>query len=131
MYLSAIYVNVGAVITASAGNKSIRAKEEDEIQNLKGCRLRAQGGNSAIAADLFASVSFSAQHGNFQRLFLDLTRVNVRMDFPSGLKFLSGAARVGYDLYNSQAPSSETIEMICPNATFSFQQQVPCLSIVC
>ena len=124
------YALAGAVVTAFVGNTSIRTQGEHDIQYLKGSGLQAQAANSAISADLFASAFFSAQHGNFQRLFLDLTRINVRLDFPSGLKFLSGAARVGYNLYNSQEPSWETIETLCPKATLSFQQQVRCLIIV-
>ncbi|XP_027183350.1 protein TRIGALACTOSYLDIACYLGLYCEROL 4, chloroplastic [Coffea eugenioides] len=128
IFLSDPHISVstllGAVVTAFVGNTSIRTQGEHDIQYLKGSGLQAQAANSAISADLFASAFFSAQHGNFQRLFLDLTRINVRLDFPSGLKFLSGAARVGYNLYNSQEPSWERIETLCPKATLSFQQQI-------
>ncbi|CAI9094927.1 OLC1v1030760C2 [Oldenlandia corymbosa var. corymbosa] len=114
---------IGAVSTTFLGNKSIMEKTEDASQ-LKGFGLRVHGANSAVLADMFASISFSAQHGNFQRLFLDLTRLNLRLDFPSVSKFLFGAAHVGYDLYNSQIPNLESIETIFPNTTFSFQQQI-------
>lgn len=80
---------------------------------------------SAFLADLFASVSFTAQHGNYQRLFLDLTRFHARLDFPSGSRFVAGAAQVAQNLLNSQRPCLEDIQTICPNASLSLQQQVP------
>ncbi|KAL0414881.1 UNVERIFIED_CONTAM: protein TRIGALACTOSYLDIACYLGLYCEROL 4, chloroplastic [Sesamum radiatum] len=63
-------------------------------------------------------------HGNFQKLFLDLTRFYTRLDIPSGSKFLVGASQVAFDLYNSQAPSIEAVQAICPTATLSIQQQI-------
>ncbi|KAL2456958.1 Protein TRIGALACTOSYLDIACYLGLYCEROL 4 [Forsythia ovata] len=115
---------LGAVITASIGDNSIRAQVEDGSLSSKGFSLQARGANSAILADLFASVSLSAQLGNFQKLFLDLTRFYARIDIPSGSKFLSGATRVAHDLYNSQVPSMRAVQEICPTASLSFQQQI-------
>uniref|UniRef100_A0A5B7BNP7 Protein TRIGALACTOSYLDIACYLGLYCEROL 4 n=1 Tax=Davidia involucrata TaxID=16924 RepID=A0A5B7BNP7_DAVIN len=115
---------LGAVVTASLGDNIVRAQVDDETLGFKGFSLRVPDVNSAILADIFASVSFSAQHGNFQRLFLDLTRFYARLDFPSGSKFLSGATRLAHDLYNSQRPNLETVQAICPNATLSLQQQI-------
>ncbi|KAL0376298.1 UNVERIFIED_CONTAM: protein TRIGALACTOSYLDIACYLGLYCEROL 4, chloroplastic [Sesamum calycinum] len=63
-------------------------------------------------------------HGNFQKLFLDLTRFYTRLDIPSGSKFLVGASQVAFDLYNSQAPSIEAVQAICPTASLSIQQQI-------
>lgn len=115
---------VGAVITASIGENSIRAQVEDGSLNSKGFCLQARGANSAILADFFASVSLSAQHGNFQRRFLDLTQFYARLDIPSGSKFLSGATRLACDLYNSETPTVQAVQAICPTASLSFQQQV-------
>ncbi|KAK4405417.1 protein TRIGALACTOSYLDIACYLGLYCEROL 4, chloroplastic [Sesamum angolense] len=107
------------VVTASLGDKSLRAHTKDESFG-----FRAKGANSAILADLFATASFSVQHGNFQKLFLDLTRFYTRLDIPSGSKFLVGASQVAFDLYNSQAPSIEAVQAICPTASLSIQQQI-------
>lgn len=112
-------------MTTSIGDNAARALVEDGRQGFKGFYLEAYGIKSSFLADLFASVSFTAQHGNFQKPFLDLTRFQARLDFPSGSKFLSGATSVTQDLLNSQKPSLEAIQAICPNATFSIQQQVP------
>ncbi|KAH9766586.1 protein TRIGALACTOSYLDIACYLGLYCEROL 4 [Citrus sinensis] len=79
---------------------------------------------SGIIADIFGSVAFTAQHGNFQRLFSDLTRFHARLDFPSGSKFLSGATRLAQDYFNSQRPSLETVQAVCPKVFFSVQQQI-------
>lgn len=73
---------------------------------------------------MFASITLTAQHGNFQRLFLDLTRFQARLDFPRGSKFLSGATNLAQDLLNSQKPNMDDVQAICPNATLSLQQQV-------
>lgn len=80
---------------------------------------------SSFVADMFASGYLVAQYGNFQRLALDLTRFQARLDFPSGFKFLSAATGLTQDLLNSQKPSLEAVQAILPNATLSLQQQVP------
>lgn len=108
-------------MAASVGDCSVRSKDQDP-----NCfSFEASGVKSAFLADLFASVSFTAQHGNYQRLFLDLTRFHARLDFSSGSRFLSGATRLTQDLINSRQPSLEDFQAICPNATLSLQQQVP------
>ncbi|KAL8058529.1 hypothetical protein ABFX02_03G024900 [Erythranthe guttata] len=111
---------IGTVITASLGENSFRAKAEDGWFG-----FQAKGANSAISADLFASASLSVQHGNFQKVFLDLTRINACVDVPSVSKFVVGASRLAVDLSNSrQAPSVEAIQAICPSASLSIQQQI-------
>ncbi|KAJ4721883.1 protein TRIGALACTOSYLDIACYLGLYCEROL 4, chloroplastic-like [Melia azedarach] len=74
--------------------------------------------------DSFGSVALTAQHGTFQRRFVDLTRFYTRLDFPSGSKFLSGATLLARDFFNSQQPSLETIRAVCPNVFLSVQQQI-------
>ncbi|GFP83078.1 protein trigalactosyldiacylglycerol 4 chloroplastic [Phtheirospermum japonicum] len=108
---------LGTVIAACLGDNSVRTHHES-------FGFRAQGAKSAVLADIFASASLSAQHGNFQKLFLDLTRFNARVDIPSGSKFLRGASQVAFDLHNSQVPTLEAIQAICPSASLSFQQQI-------
>ncbi|XP_015900061.1 protein TRIGALACTOSYLDIACYLGLYCEROL 4, chloroplastic [Ziziphus jujuba] len=112
---------IGAAATASFGNNSSRLQLPGDFQ---GFSLQAPGVKSAFLADLFATLSFTAQHGNFQRLFLDLSRFHARLDFPSGSKLLSGATRLAQDFFNSQQPSMEALQAICPNTTLSFQQQI-------
>ncbi|XVF71864.1 hypothetical protein PTKIN_Ptkin12aG0073600 [Pterospermum kingtungense] len=113
---------IGASLTASFGENSVRlCKDAEEIKcfSFHNPTLR-----SAILGDIFASLSLTAQHGKFQRLFSDLTRFSVRLDFPSGSKLLSGAIQLAQDFLNSHQPSSEVVKMICPNTTLSFQQQI-------
>ena len=106
-------------MTACFGDKSVRGN------GLNGSfGLGVRKGNCDILADSFATVSLSAQHGTFQRMFLDLTRVQALLEFPSGSTFLSGAAHLAKDAYNSQPPKLETVGEICPKTTLSFQQQV-------
>lgn len=119
------------MVSGSLGNVSSREKEEEKSHLFNAFGLHAQGLNLSTSADLFATVVFSAQYGNFQRLLLDLTRFNVRMDFPSGSKFLSGATRMAYDLYNCQAWGPEAVNAVYPNTSLSFQQQVSCFYICC
>ncbi|XP_057962852.1 protein TRIGALACTOSYLDIACYLGLYCEROL 4, chloroplastic isoform X2 [Malania oleifera] len=114
---------IGAVGTASLGDNSVKSKVEDESLGFEGLSFHAAGLKSAFLADIFASLSFTAQHGNFQKLFLDLTRFHAHLDFPSGVKFISGTTRLAQDLYNSQQPSAEAVQAICPRASLSLQQQ--------
>lgn len=108
---------VGSVIAGSLGNGSRRTKEDTFFFNTRGA-------NSSISADFFASLVLSAQYGNFQRPFLDLTRFNIRVDFPSGSKFLSCAARMAYNLHNSKVVGLEAFGAVCPKTTLSLQQQI-------
>ncbi|CAK7335762.1 unnamed protein product [Dovyalis caffra] len=55
----------------------------DESQPFEGSCLCAPGVKFTLLADILASVLFATQHGNFQRLFLDLAQFHVRLDFPS------------------------------------------------
>lgn len=113
-------------MTAFLGDNSERpsVEVEEAFPAFRGFSFESGAVKSALVGDMFGSVSFTAQHGNFQRLFLDLTRFHARLDFPSGSKFLSGAARLTQDFLNSQQPSLDAIQAICPNAHLSFQQQV-------
>ncbi|GAB4859006.1 hypothetical protein Ancab_010477 [Ancistrocladus abbreviatus] len=116
---------IGAVATALIGENSVSSQAEDEpAQSYRCFNLHSSAMKSSFLADLFASLSFTAQHGNFQRLALDLTRFHVRLDFPSGSKFLSAAACLCQELYNSQKPTLEAVEAVCPHARFSLQQQI-------
>ncbi|XP_065021675.1 protein TRIGALACTOSYLDIACYLGLYCEROL 4, chloroplastic isoform X2 [Musa acuminata AAA Group] len=115
---------LGAVASASLGDCSARLPIEDGLERCKAFRLYARKNNLAVFADLFASVSWTAQHGNFQRLFLDLTRFNARLDFPSGSAFLTGVAHLSQDLYNSRQLNLEAIRAVCPELTVSLQQQI-------
>lgn len=115
---------LGAVVSASLGENLAEAGVKKGFSDFNHFNLHARGANSSISADTFASVSLSAQHGNFQRLFLDLTRFYARMDFPSGSKFISGASHLANDLHSSQTPNMDAVQAIFPSATLSFQQQI-------
>ncbi|GAV85335.1 hypothetical protein CFOL_v3_28773 [Cephalotus follicularis] len=115
---------VGATVTASHGDNSIGLQVEHDSQGFRGFRLHAPAVKCALLADIFASLTFTAQHGNYQRLFLDLTRFHARLDFPSGSNFLSGATRLAQDLINSQQPCLGALLAICPKASISLQQQI-------
>ncbi|KAI5446231.1 hypothetical protein KIW84_014172 [Lathyrus oleraceus] len=115
---------IGAAATTYFGENSARAQTDDDGEHSVGLFLQASGIKSSFLADLFGSISFTAQHGNFQRPFLDLSRFQARLDFPSGSKFLSGATSLTQDLLNSQKPNMEAVQAVCPNATVSLQQQI-------
>lgn len=115
---------LGTVVTAVIGNNLVKSQVEDKSLAFEGLSLHAPGVNSTIFSDIFGSVSLSVQHGNFQRFFLDLTRVYARMDFPSGTRFFSEATKLAQDIYHSRQLSTEAIRAICPKATLSLQQQI-------
>ncbi|KAG9132134.1 hypothetical protein Leryth_026532 [Lithospermum erythrorhizon] len=76
---------VGAVVTASVGENSIRAQEKNEYQNWKGLHFRSQGVNSSLYF-----------HGSFLLI--------CALDFPSDPSF---EPPVAYDLYNGLEPKAE------------------------
>ncbi|KAF3645393.1 putative F-box protein CPR30-like [Capsicum annuum] len=114
----------GAIFSAYLGDNSMRRLQSCSLRRLKDFGLQAQGENAAVSVDSFASASLTAQHGNFQRRFLDLTRVHTSFDFPSGSKLLSGITSVACSLYNSQVPNIDALQAICPRASLCFQQQL-------
>lgn len=119
----------GAVVTTYFGDNSVISAAQDSLQEFKGLYMQTSGTRSTIFADLFASISFSAQYGMFQRKYLDLTRFSACMDFHSGSKFISGAMLLIDDLSNSRHPRTESVKATLPNARFSLQQQVCSSSI--
>ncbi|GKA90919.1 hypothetical protein Tco_0812789 [Tanacetum coccineum] len=93
---------IGGVMTACFGDNSVRVPPVDGLLNGscgKGFGLGARRGNCAILADSFASVSLSAQLGTFQKMFLDLTRVQALLDFPLVHLFFQGATRMWQRIY--------------------------------
>ncbi|KAL2922316.1 Protein TRIGALACTOSYLDIACYLGLYCEROL 4 chloroplastic [Bienertia sinuspersici] len=115
---------VGVVATALVGDNSLRSPLDDQPKDYRRFDFYASGGKSAFFADLFASLSFSAQYGNFQRPIFDLTKIHGRLNVPSGSKFISAATCLAQNAYKSEQPSLEAVQAVCPNATFSFQQQI-------
>lgn len=115
---------IGAVATARVGENSVNSQVEEESLSFRPFNVSARGVKSSFMADTFATLLLTAQHGNFQRLFLDLTRVQARLDYSSGSKFLSAAAHLGQDLYNARKPTLEAVEAFLPQASFSLQQQI-------
>ncbi|EOY06931.1 hypothetical protein QUC31_016005 [Theobroma cacao] len=113
---------IGTALTAAFGENSVTSCEDTE--EIKYFSFHNPTLKSTLLGDIFASISFTAQHGKFQRLFSDLTRFHARLDFPSGSKFLSGATQLVQDILNSHPPSLEAVKMICPTTTLSLQQQI-------
>nr|ABD83319.1 Fgenesh protein 89 [Beta vulgaris] len=128
LFLSSPHVSgaglIGVVATALVGDNSLRSPLDDQPKDYRRLDLYASRGKSAFLADLFATLSFSAQYGNFQRKFFDLTRIHGRLDVPSGSKFCSAAACLAKDIYKSQQLSLEAVQAVCPNPMVSFQQQI-------
>lgn len=127
---ASMFILTGTVVTAFIGNNLVKSQIEEKSLAFEGLSLHAPGVNSTIFSDIFGSMSLSVQHGNFQRFFLDLTRVYARMDFPSGTRFFSEATKLAQDIYNSRQLSTEAVRAICPKATLSLQQQVLTFSVI-
>lgn len=118
-------MRTGAAVTACFGENSARPRRlEESFQGFRGYSFKSGAVRSACQADMFGSLLFTAQHGRFRKLFFDLTRFHARLDFPSGSKFLSGAARLAQDFVNSQQPTPNALQAVCPNTFLSLQQQV-------
>ncbi|KAL8058534.1 hypothetical protein ABFX02_03G025050 [Erythranthe guttata] len=81
--------------------------------------------NPHISASAIIDDGMDVYYMHFRRSFLDLTRINARVDVPSMSKFVVGASRLAMDLYNSrQAPSVEEIQAICHSANLSIQHKI-------
>eukprot|EP00268_Persea_americana_P034070 TRINITY_DN33704_c0_g1_i10.p1 TRINITY_DN33704_c0_g1~~TRINITY_DN33704_c0_g1_i10.p1 ORF type:complete len:351 (-),score=66.61 TRINITY_DN33704_c0_g1_i10:244-1296(-) len=128
LFLSDPHVSVagiiGTVVSVTCRDSSVKPPTEDGSLVFSAFNLSSEGIRCALSADLFASVSCSAQYGNFQRLFFDLTRLNTRLDFPSGSKFIAGAATLAGNFYKSQRPTPEAVHAVCPEVMLSLQQQI-------
>ncbi|KAF8094638.1 hypothetical protein N665_0358s0020 [Sinapis alba] len=128
IFLSSPHVSVsgiiGSVMTAAFGENSIRTKLEKDSEGVGGFSLHLPSVNSGVMADALGRASLTAQYGNFQKLFFDLTRFHARLDFPHGLRFLTGATSVAQELLNSRQPSLEAFQKICPEVAVSLQQQI-------
>ncbi|WVZ88131.1 hypothetical protein U9M48_034681 [Paspalum notatum var. saurae] len=115
---------VGAVASGYFGDCSRRVSIQDGTRKSNAFRMFDERKKFGAFADLFASVTFTAQYGNFQRLFLDLTKASARFDVSSGSLFLSGASRLAQDFFFSRRPDIETFCDVCPDVTVSLQQQI-------
>ncbi|KAL6890599.1 hypothetical protein ACP4OV_008854 [Aristida adscensionis] len=115
---------VGAIASGYLGDCSKRVSTQDETHKSNAFRMFDERNKFAAFADLFASVTFTAQYGNFQRLFLDLTRASARFDVSSGSLFLCGASRLAQDFFFSRRPDLETFCDVCPDVIVSLQQQI-------
>lgn len=124
MLLLTSFDSTGSVMTAAFGENSIRTKLEKDSEGVGGFSLHLPSVNSGFMADALGRASLTAQYGNFQKLFFDLTRFHARLDFPHGLRFLTGATSVAQELLNSRQPSLEAFQKICPEVSVSLQQQV-------
>uniref|UniRef100_A0A0E0MTZ3 Uncharacterized protein n=1 Tax=Oryza rufipogon TaxID=4529 RepID=A0A0E0MTZ3_ORYRU len=96
---------IGAVASGSFGDCSKRMSMQNEILKSNAFKYFDERNKFAAFADLFASVNFTAQHGNFQRLLLDLTRL-------------------AQDFFFSRRPDLETFCDVCPDVIVSLQQQI-------
>lgn len=112
------YLIVGGTFAAWLGKDSTTAESQREgnIPTTKNKR-------SPLNADLFGSVCYTFQHGQFRKLYGDLTRVDARLDISSLPSF---AKRV------FKGSSSADYTISSPRLNLIFQQQViffPCLIV--
>lgn len=114
---SAISGIIGGTCAAwFGGSESLVAaasREDEEIS------LNAKK-RSPLSADLFGSVCYTFQHGNFRKPYGDLTRVDARLDICSASAF---ARRVLNGLKRSSVNSAEN-PVSSPRLNLIFQQQV-------
>ncbi|KAL4600247.1 hypothetical protein ACB092_11G184800 [Castanea dentata] len=114
---SAISGIIGGTCAAwFGGSESLVAaasREDEEIS------LNAKK-RSPLSADLFGSVCYTFQHGNFRKPYGDLTRVDTRLDIFSASAF---ARRVLNGLKRSSANSAEN-PVSSPRLNLIFQQQI-------
>ncbi|KAJ8650461.1 hypothetical protein MRB53_003484 [Persea americana] len=76
-----------------------------------------------LSADLFGSVCYTYQHGNFRRLYRDLTRVDARLDICSASAFIKGATHLVSNVFRGHV-EREANPLASPKLNMIFQQQV-------
>ncbi|GMY22953.1 protein TRIGALACTOSYLDIACYLGLYCEROL 4, chloroplastic [Fagus crenata] len=114
---SAISGIIGGTCAAWFGGRKSpvpAASREDEDISLNAKK------RSPLSADLFGSVCYTYQHGNFRKLYGDLTRIDARLDICSASAF---ARRVLNGLKRSSVNSAEN-PVSSPRLNLIFQQQV-------
>nr|KJB49300.1 hypothetical protein B456_008G111400 [Gossypium raimondii] len=89
------------------GSKNVESQSEDNIPTTNNKR-------SPLSADFFGSACYTFQHGQFRKLYGDLTRVDARLDLSS----LSSFAK---RIFKS---SSANKSLSSPRLNLIFQQQV-------
>lgn len=75
---------------------------------------------SPFSADLFGSICYSFQHGQFIELYRDLTRVDARLDICSAFAVTERA----FNLFRRSSVSSANNPLSSPRLNLTLQQQV-------
>lgn len=80
-----------------------------------------------VTADLFGSVCYTYQQGEFRKLRKDLTRVDARLDIASATALAKGVCNI---FRNSQNNNGENL-LAAPRLSLIFQQQVLPYLLIC
>lgn len=75
---------------------------------------------SYLNADLFGSVCYTFQHGNFRKLYGDLTRLDARLDICSASAFSKGLVNI----FRRSLANGTRNPLSSPRLNLAFQQQV-------
>ncbi|KAF3776329.1 TRIGALACTOSYLDIACYLGLYCEROL 4 protein [Nymphaea thermarum] len=114
---------IGGILKGYLGGSSTMARLKEMLKS-KDLGFLAKRRNSLLSVDAFASLSCTAQYGNFQRLFLDLTRLSACAEISSGASLVSGVAHLLDNFYKKKQIDMEAIGVVFPDIVFSFQQQI-------
>ncbi|KAK4755605.1 hypothetical protein SAY87_009362 [Trapa incisa] len=113
---SAVSGIIGGICTAwLRKGESFLPDGSRDIGNLSTSTIR-----SPLSSDLFGSVCYTYQHGNFRNLYGDLTRLDARLDISSA----STLVRRVFNRSTDSSTSSSDISLSSPKLNFIFQQQV-------
>lgn len=104
--------NIAAVNSSSEEGNSTSAKS---ISN--------KGRHSPFEADAFGSFCYTLQQGTFRKPYLDLTRIDARVDISSASAFLKGAANFVAGFLRSRVEQESNL-LAAPKFNLIFQQQV-------
>ncbi|XP_078435735.1 pigment defective 320 [Wolffia australiana] len=115
---------LGAALCAFMGENSVGLCKEEQSHDFKPLSLSFSEKRSSIFADSYAAVSCTGQIGHFQKLILDLTRFQARLDCPSVTNLLHGSFHLIRDNIKGRDFNPNAVYSICPDLTLSFQQQL-------
>ncbi|KAF4395252.1 hypothetical protein CsatB_007150 [Cannabis sativa] len=112
---SAISGIIGGTCAAWFGDRAnSMSAESKEYEGISASTKK----RSPLSADLFGSVCYTIQHGNFRKFYGDLTRVDARLDMSSASSFAKRILNGSKSSKMAEDPNSH------PRLNLTFQQQV-------
>ncbi|KAH9320780.1 hypothetical protein KI387_015419, partial [Taxus chinensis] len=111
--------------TSSVKLKMLPLEDQSKENDTFISSLQAKVQRSPFSADLFASLGCTAQLGKFKKPFLDLTRLEGRLDIGTASAFATGATQLLRKFYRSSSSDVQGRNALShPSLAVMLQQQI-------